>query len=113
MKTGIALNEDATLVYIQLVRKDSPEAAAAIEKIYVAFGSHAALRAAVTITILKIEVQQNHWLPYFDLYAHLFEGCSEALPLTKYAAACCLQQWDVAGVELATKGWIELATVRV
>jgi hypothetical protein len=113
MKTGTALNEDATLVYIRLVRKDSPEAAAIIEKIYVAFGSHAALRAAVMITILKVEIQQNHWLPYFDLYTHLFEDCPDAVPLTKYAAACCLQQWAVAGVELATKGWGELATARV
>lgn len=109
METASGLNEDATLVYIRLVRQESQEAATAIEKIYVAFGSHAALRAAVMITILKMEIQQNHWLPYFDLYTHLFEGCPDAVPLTKYAAVCCLQEWNVAEVELEASGWAELA----
>ncbi len=113
MKTDIALNEDATLVYIHLVRTDSPEAADAIEKIYVAFGSHAALRAAVMITILKMEVRQNHWIPRFELYADLFENYPDALPLTKHAALCCLQKWNASGVELEASGWAELAMTRV
>jgi len=113
VETASDLDEEVILVYIRLVRQESREAAAAIELIRAAFGSRAALRAAVTITILKMEVHQNHWIPYFRFYANLLECYPEALPLTQYAAICCLQEWNVAEVELEASGWAELAMARV
>ena len=109
MKTVSDRYDAATLIYTRLVRQESQEAAATVELIHAAFGSHAALRAAVMITILKMEVQQNHWIPYVGLYADLLEGYPNALPLTMYAALCCLQKWDATEVELAASGWAKLA----
>ena len=73
LETAADLYEDVALTYTRLVRRESGDAAAAIEQIQAAFGAQAALRAALIITILKMEVQQNHWLPNIDLYAHLLE----------------------------------------
>ncbi len=107
MKPASDLYEDVALVYTRLVRQESQEAAAAIEQIHVSFGAHAALRAALIITILKMEVQQNHWIPGIGLYAHLLEDYPEALPLTKQAMTRCLQKWEGALIEPG--GWAELA----
>ena len=107
METPADPYEDIALIYIRLVRQESGQAAAAIEEIQAAFGVHAALRAALIITILKMEVQQNHWLPNIGLYAHLLEDYPDAFPLTKYAMACCLQSWAVP--IQTTNSWIELA----
>lgn len=100
--------EDVALVYTGRVRRESQDAAIVIEQIHDAFGSHAALRAALIITILKMDVQQNHWMPYYGLYAHLLEDCPDAGQLTMYAAVCCLQNWGVSGIEIETSGWAEL-----
>ncbi|MEO8397870.1 MAG: hypothetical protein ABI700_33060 [Chloroflexota bacterium] len=107
------MNEDIALVYIRLVEQESREAAGALELIRDAFGARAALRAAVMITILKMEVRQNHWIPFFRFYADLLKDYPAALPLTKYAALCCLQKWDADGLELEASGWAELAMARV
>jgi len=107
MEIASDLYENVAVVYTQLVRQESQEAAAAIERIHTAFGARAALRAALIITILKMEVQQNHWIPSIGLYAHLLEDYPDASPLTKYAMTCCLQTWTFPGVE--TWGWAELA----
>lgn len=98
--------EKTVFVYIRLVRDISPEAADSIELILTTYGSRAALRAALLVTILKIEVQQNHWIPNLALYAHLFVDYPDALPLAKYAMLCCLQRWDVAVLE--TVAWANL-----
>ena len=95
MEPASDLFEDAAIAYIRLVRQVDEKAAIAIEKIYADFGSHAALRAALIITILKMEVQQNHWIPKIDLYDHLLEAYPDALALTQYAMFCCLQSWAI------------------
>lgn len=110
METVSDLYEDAALVYTRLVRQENQEAAGAIELIHTAFGSHAALRAALIITIMKIEVQQNHWIPNIGLYTVLLEDYPAALPLTKYAMTCCVHEWAVPVVEASE--WIELPIAR-
>lgn len=110
METVFDLYEDTALVYTRLIRQENQEAAGAIELIHSAFGSHAALRAALIITIMKIEVQQNHWIPNIGLYAALLEDYPDALPLTKYAMTGCLHTWAVPVVE-ATE-WVELPITR-
>ena len=110
MQTASDLYENAALVYIRLVSQVSREAARAIEQIHTSLGSHAALRAALIITVLKMEVQQNHWLPSIDLYTYLLEDYPDALPLAKYAMTCCLQNWAVPEVENGE--WVELAPLQ-
>ncbi len=91
--------EVAALVGIRSIRQVSQEAAAAIELIYAAFGSHAALRAGLMIMKLKREVQQTGWTPNFERYASLLEDYPNALPLAKYAVTCWLQGWGIASAE--------------
>ncbi len=91
METSSDRYNAATLIYTRLVRQESQEAAAAIELIHTAFGSHAALHAAVMITILKMEVLQNHWIPNIGVYAYLLADYPDAFPLTRYAALCCFR----------------------
>ncbi len=79
METASHPYEDVVLVYIRLIRQVSEAAAAAIEQIQTDFGSHAALRAALIITIMKMEVQQNHWLPNISLYGDLLGDYPDAL----------------------------------
>ncbi len=107
MQTASDLYEDVAAVYIRLVQQISDEAAATIEQIRAIFGAQAALRAALIISILKMEVQQNHWLPNLGLYTHLLEDYPDALPLAKYAITCCLQHWAVP--EGRIREWPELS----
>jgi hypothetical protein len=101
--------EDAALIYIRLVRKESQEAADTLDQIYADFGSHAALRAALILTIVQIEVQENHWLPNIGLYVNLLADYPDALPLTKHAMRCYLRSWDAPIAELGE--WVALAFV--
>ena len=107
MKNPSDLYEDVALAYTRLVRQESQEAADTIEHIRADFGTHAALRAALIITLLKMEVQQNHWVPGIGLYAHLLADYPDALLLTRHAMLCCLQSWAAPIVE--TGEWIPLA----
>lgn len=95
--------ETSALVYIRLVRKISHEAAVAIEQIYAQYGSHAALRAALIITLLKMEVQQNHWLPNLKLYEHLLSDYPQAVPLMNHAMNCCIKVWELPDSEVMLK----------
>lgn len=107
MQTPSDQYKDVALIYTCLVRQECREAADALELIDAAYGTHAALRAALIITILKMEVQQNHWMPNIGLYAHLLEDYPDALPLTKYAMLCCLQKWELPLTEIGE--WLPLA----
>ena len=111
MDTASDPYEDVAFVYIRLVILESREAAAVIMRIYAAFGSHAALRAALVIRLMKIEVQQNHWVPYIGLYLHLLDDHPDAIPLTKYAMALCLERWAVSLAE--TSEFAELLAAQV
>ncbi len=101
MTAASDLYEDVVLVYVRLIRPVSEAAAGAIEQIHADFGSHAALRAALIITVMKMEVQQNDWLPDISLYGDLLADYPDALELTKYAIACCLQHWAGSEAEVA------------
>ncbi len=101
METASDLYEDVALVYTRLIRQDSQTAADAIEQINLIFGAHAALRAALIITIMKMEVQQNDWIPNINLYGDLLADYPDALELTKYAITCCLQHWTGSEAEVA------------
>jgi hypothetical protein len=109
MKNAFDSSENVALLYIRSVRRESQEAAAAIERIRTDFGAHAAIRAALIITLLRIEVRENHWLPSMGHYAHLLADYPDALPLTTHAMRCCLRSWNVPIVE--TGEWVALATV--
>ena len=93
--------QDLLLIYIGLIRKDSPQAAAAIEQMYVSIGGQAALRAALIITILRMEIRQNNWVPDISVHAYLIHPYPEAIPLLEYAMGCCLQAWGIHDLELA------------
>ncbi|MEO8395452.1 MAG: hypothetical protein ABI700_20835 [Chloroflexota bacterium] len=107
MKTVTDPFEAAALIYIRLVRRESHEAAAAVEKIQATFGARAALRAALILTILKTEVEQNQWIPGIGLYFDLLADYPDALSLTKLAMRCCLRNWVIPGTD--PSAWTELA----
>jgi hypothetical protein len=89
--------EIAALTGINSAREVSPEAAAAIELIYAAFGARAALRAGLMIRKLKQHVAQGV-TPRFDLYAELFTDYPHAVRLAQYALTCWLQGWEAAHI---------------
>lgn len=95
MKVTSNSPEDVVLLYIGLVRQDSAQAAAAVERIQATFGAQAALRAALIITIFRMELMQNRWIPDLSVYAYLIRDFPEAVPLLEYAMGCCLQAWAV------------------
>lgn len=107
MNTVVDLYADSALAYIELVRSISREAAEAVEQVYVAVGSHAALRVALIIILMKMEVKQNHWLPYIGLYQHLIDDYPAAHPLAEQAMTCCLEAWGF--IEVSTGDWTELS----
>ena len=93
--------KDLLLAYITLIEQDSQQAAEAIEQIYATFGGQAALRAALIITILRMEIRQNQWVPDISFHADLIRDYPEVLPLLEYAMGCCLQAWGIHDLELA------------
>ncbi len=93
MNTASTIYDDLVLCYCGLVRQVSPKAADVIEQIDADFGSQAALRTALIITILKTEVQTNDWIPSIDLYDDLLEDFPATMPLAKRAMTCWLRSW--------------------
>jgi hypothetical protein len=89
------LYEDVTQVYLRLIRKDSPHAAVHIAEIIPLCGAAAALRAAVILAVIKIEVRQDRWIPGKSIYASLIEDHPAAIPALEAAIICCLQAWGV------------------
>src|SRR6185436_18096517 len=55
-------DDDVALVYIRLVRKESPAAATILEQIHQQFGARTALNSALVVTLLKQEIQHDHSL---------------------------------------------------
>jgi hypothetical protein len=82
------LYEDVTQVYLRLIRKASSHAAVHIAEIIPLCGAAAALRAAVILAVIKIEVRQDRWIPGKSIYASLIEDHPVAI-------ICCLQAWGV------------------
>lgn len=83
--------------YRYLAEHDSPEAAAIIAEIQVAFGSHAAMRAGIALALTKAEVQQNGGKPDVSIYRLLLANYPEATPLFERALALCLPHWNSPG----------------
>jgi hypothetical protein len=97
--------EDIVPFYINLIRLDSPQAAAAIEQISATVGTQAALRAALIITVIRMELRQNRWIPDKGVYSYLIQDYPEATGLLEVAIGCCMQVWgigDLKGASLNT-----------
>ena len=95
MQHGAELYEEIAQAYIRLVEHDCPDAAAAIRQIHATVGPHAALRAALVVKLLQMEVQQNHYFPNLNIYAYLFEDYPEAIGSLEQAIASSLQTWGL------------------
>ncbi len=100
MQSGSDIYEDVTEVYIRLVEHHCPDAAAAIRQIHATVGTHAALRAALVISLLHMEVQENQYLPDLSIYTYLFEDFPEAVGLLEQAVANCLQTWGISQLKV-------------
>ena len=101
MESPLNSYEDVVSLYVSLISQDSPQAGAAIEQIQTTIGSQPALRAALIITVLRMEVRQNHWIPDILVYAYLIQDYPEAIPLLEYAVGCCLQVWGIRNLKSA------------
>ncbi len=101
--------EEVVSAYIGLVRQESVQAAVALERIHVKVGSRAALRAALIITIFRMELKQNRWIPDMSVYAYLINEYPEAVSLLEYAMGCCLQVWGIGDLQLAHLTMSDLA----
>lgn len=101
MESGSGLYDDVVSVYIKGIKRESPEAAAAIEEIVSLCGSRAALRATLVITLLKIEVQKAHSVENIDVQIHLLKDFPEARPLLERAITYCVEAWETARVAAA------------
>ena len=95
--------EDIALVYTRFVRQQSEEAAVIIEQIRATFGSRAALRAALIVTIIHEEIQQHHVVPDVSIYTYLLKEYGAAIPLLEAAITCCLESEGMA--ERDKSGW--------
>jgi hypothetical protein len=101
MESSLNSYDDVVSLYIGLISQDSPQAGAAIEQIQTTIGTAAALRAALIITVLRMEVQQKYWIPDIQVYATLIQDYPQAVPLLEFAIGCCFQVWGVNESELA------------
>ena len=87
--------DEVVSTYIRVLKSDSPEAAIAIEELLSIYGSRAALRATLVITLLKMEAEKNHSVEAVTIQIHLIKDFPEARPLLERAIAFCLQAWGV------------------
>jgi len=83
--------------YIEMIRRDSGEAAAAIEMILARFGARATLRATLVITLIKMEVQKNRAIEDISAHSYLVKDFPKAWPLLQQAISYCLIAWKVPG----------------
>lgn len=103
MEPDSELYEDVVRVYIQVIRHDSPQAAAIVESIQSLSGWRAALRATHILTLLKLEIKQHRYFPDLTMYAHIFNAYPEALSLLEEAIHHCLKAWDIPNVDVSLK----------
>jgi hypothetical protein len=87
--------DDVVEVYIRMIKRDSPAAAAAIEEIFASFGSRATLRATLVMTLLKMDAQKNHSVENINVQMHLIKDFPEAVPLLERAITCWIQAWNM------------------
>ena len=101
MEPASDMYEDVARVYIQVIRQDSPEAATAVEEIQIRAGSRAALRATHILTMLKMEIKQNRYMPNLSMYSYILNDYPDALPLLEHAIDCCLEAWGIQNVNIS------------
>lgn len=99
MERAPALYEDIANLYIRVIKRDSPEAGAALEQIHATFGARAALRATLVLTVLKMEVKENYHLPDPTIFNDIFAQYPEAVLLLRQAVGHCLAAWGITAKE--------------
>lgn len=95
MERNLDLYEDAARVYIRMVERDSLDAAADLQQLHFIFGARAALRAALIIQLLRMEVCQGNYPPQIHFYSYLLQDYPEVIPLLEQAVNECLRVWNV------------------
>lgn len=103
MESASDPNEDVALAYLRLVQLESPDAADIIKQIRVRFGTPAALRAALTITLLSEEVRYSQAMPDIRMYTSLLKDYRDAIPLLERAITLCLERFSIP--ENDKSGW--------
>jgi hypothetical protein len=103
MEPPSALYEDAVRLYIRMVERDSTDAADALEQIYSTFGARAALRAALIIQVLKMEICQGNYPAQIRFYGYLLQDYPEIVPLLEQAVAYCLRMWGIYDLDVQLK----------
>ncbi len=91
-------NQDAAPAcgYVDIVRNDSPQAAAALERLLDAAGTAALLRATYILSLLKMEVVQNCFMPDLKSYRYMIQEFDDAhTALFEQAIEGCLRAWGV------------------
>jgi len=100
MNTLLDEYEDVAATYIQLVRKTSLEASLTVSQIQITFGAHAAVLAALIITVLKMQTEGNECIQDDHLLALVVKEYPTALPLLNHAITYCCQTWGIAETTL-------------
>ena len=95
MNTTSDRYEDVARTYIRVIKRDSLAAGTAIEQIHIAYGGRAALRATLTLTLLKMSVKEHYRIPDLSIYGDITKAYPEALPLLRHAIICCCLAWGV------------------
>ncbi len=95
MEVPSGLYDDVVATDIHVIKQDSPECAAAIEEILAICGTRAALRAALVITLLKMEVQKNQSVENVKLQTYLIRDYPQAVPLLERAITCWVRAWAI------------------
>jgi hypothetical protein len=101
MHSDSDLYRDVADVYTRLVESDSPAAAIILRTIQRKEGAHATFIAALILTVLKRQIQDDHFLPNLKEYAYLFQDYSESIWLLEEAIAQCLHDWGLPDVTVA------------
>jgi hypothetical protein len=98
MELSSDLYEDAVQVYTRMIKGESWDAAAAIERIHFTFGARAALRAALIIQVLRMEINEGDYPPRIRFYGYLLQDYPEAIPMLEQAIMHCCRAWNIANV---------------
>ena len=91
--------DQVVATYIHLLRQDSPEAAATIEEILAVYGSRAALRATLVITLLKMDALKTHSVEDISIHNYVIKDFPEARPLLEHAVVSWLHDWGIRQTE--------------
>jgi hypothetical protein len=108
MELSSDLYDDAARVYTHMVERDSSDAADAIRQICSSFGARAALRAALIIQLLRMEICQGNYPPLLRFYGYLLQDIPDVVPLLEQAVAFCLQAWGIRDLDVQLQVGVRL-----